>query len=884
MEDKLLDKQYDPKKVEDKWYKYWEENGYFKADPDSDKQRFCIVIPPPNVTGRLHMGHALNNSLQDLLTRRKRMQGFDALWLPGTDHAGIATQAVVERELKKDKISRKELGREKFVERVWEWREEYGDIILKQLRRLGASCDWSRLRFTLDDGLSDAVKKIFVQLYHEGLIYRGEYMINWCPHCHTAISDLEVEYEEEESNLWHLKYPIKGTDDYFVVATTRPETMLGDTGVAVHPEDKRYKKYHDTVVILPLVEREIPVVPDDFVDPEFGTGAVKVTPAHDPNDYEAGKRHNLAAVVVIDTEGKMNENAIHFKGLDRLKARKLIVEELKEKNLIEKIEKYTHAVGRCQRCSQVIEPYISTQWFLKMTELVKEPVKAVNDGRINFIPENNIKIYNEWMENIRDWCISRQLWWGHRIPAWYCGDCGEITVTEEEPEKCAACGSAKLKQEEDVLDTWFSSQLWPFSTMGWPEKTKDLETYYPTTVLVTAADIIFFWVARMIVMGYKFMDDLPFREVYFNGMVRDKHGKKMTKSRGNVIDPLDVMDTYGTDAMRFTLLLLASPGADIPLDTNRMKGYKAFMNKIWNAARFALMHLDESVLETEYEQDELSTVNSWIKSRTHQAVKDVNEAIDTYRFHEASNDIYHFVWHQFCDWYLELIKPVLFGKDETADEREQAITKRVLYETLDTILRLLHPFIPFITEEIWQKLPGAGETIMLAEYPEADEKYTSLDTSKMDRVMEIILKVRNMRSELEIPLGEQIELIIHTEDKADREFINEYSTELKSLPKVGEITFADSPKPPANTAHALVSGIDIMIPYGQYVDVEKERERIEKEMTRMDKDIQVLEKKLTNENFKNKAPKDVVEDVKTRYNELMQKYKKLQQNLKSLGN
>ena len=878
---KQLDKQYDPKNVELKWYSYWEKNGYFKADPNSEKERFCIVIPPPNITGKLHMGHALNNTLQDMLTRRKRMQGYDALWLPGTDHAGIATQAVVERELSKENIKRKDLGREKFIEKVWEWRREYGDIILQQLRRLGASCDWSRLRFTLDEGLSRAVKKVFVQLYKEGFIYRGEYIINWCPHCQTAISDLEVEYSEESSKLWYLKYPIKDTDDHFVVATTRPETMLGDTAVAVHPDDDRYKKYHDATVILPLMNREIPVITDEIVDPEFGTGAVKVTPAHDPNDYEIGMRHSLPAIVVIDTEGNMNANAIHFEGLDRTRARKKIVEELKEEDYLEKIENYKHSIGRCQRCETVIEPYISTQWFLRMKDLVKEPIRVVNEGEIKFIPENNVKIYNEWMENIRDWCISRQLWWGHRIPAWYCSECGAITVSEEMPDKCSKCESPEIKQEEDVLDTWFSSQLWPFSTMGWPEDTKDLKTYYPTSVLVTAADIIFFWVARMIIMGLKFMGDVPFYEVYFNGMVRDKEGKKMTKSRGNVIDPLEVMDTYGTDAMRFTLLLLSSPGTDIPLDPKRMKGYRAFMNKIWNSARFALMHVDESVPGVEYKDDELSLINTWIKIRTKQTVREVNEAIDAYRFHEATNTAYHFIWHQFCDWYLEAIKPVLFSKDEEL-KREKDITKKVLYETLDTILRLMHPMIPFITEEIWQKLPGTGETIMLAPYPEAEPVEKTKVMDEMDRLMEVIVKIRNMRSELSVPLGEDVDLLIYTKDREDRGFIYTYQTEIKNLAKVRDIKFVDSAESDEKIAHSPVAGFDLMIPYAEFVDIEQEIERTKKEMKRLEKDIESDEKKLKNESFLRKAPEEVVDEVRSRYTEMTERYKKLENNLQSL--
>lgn len=881
MEEKLLEKQYNPKTVEDKWYKFWEENGFFKADPDSNKPRFCIVIPPPNVTGRLHMGHALNNTLQDTVIRRKRMQGFDALWVPGTDHAGIATQAVVERELEKENIKRTEIGREKFIEKVWEWRRKYGDIILLQLRRLGASCDWSRLRFTLDEGLSRAVKKVFVELYREGHIYRGEYIINWCPHCHTAISDLEVEYTEESSNLWYIKYPVKDSKEFFVVATTRPETMLGDTAVAVHPDDERYKKYHNSSAILPIVEKEIPVIADDFVDPKFGTGAVKLTPAHDPNDYLAGKRHSLPAVVVIDTEGFMNENALHFKGMDRFKAREEIVKELQAKGLIAKIESYNHSVGRCHRCETIIEPYVSTQWFLKMSAMAQDALKVVNDGNVKFMPENNVRIFNEWMENIKDWCISRQLWWGHRIPAWFCDDCGGITVAEDVPKKCSACGSAKLRQENDVLDTWFSSQLWPFSTLGWPDETKDLKTYYPTSVLITASDIIFFWVARMIMMGLKFMDDIPYREVFFNGMVRDKFGKKMTKSRGNVIDPLDVIESYGTDAMRFTLLLLSSPGADIPLDPKRMLGYKAFMNKLWNSTRFALMHLDDSVLETKYEIGELSLINRWIKTRANQVVREVNESLDSYKFHEASNAVYHFVWHQFCDWYIEAVKPVLFS-EEKENAREKTITKRILYETLDTITRLMHPMIPFITEEIWQKIPGSGKTIMLAEYPKADGRFENLVGGEMDRLMEIIIKIRNMRSELSVPLGEKVDIQIFAKSEEDKTFINNYKIEIQTLAKVKEIFFTDKLEQSDDVAHSPVAGFDIMINYKKFVDVDKEIERITRELARLEKEITLNEGKLSNESFLAKAPAKVVEQVKEDYRELSEKYKKLENNLKSL--
>ena len=667
-----LPKTYEPKRVERKWYTLWEEKGYFKGRTDSGKPAYSIVIPPPNVTGSLHMGHALNCTLQDILTRWKRMKGFNTLWLPGTDHAGIATQNVVERQLAEEGKTRSDLGRTAFEKRVWEWKKIAEDNILSQIRKLGCSCDWSRQRFTLDEGLSRAVREVFVRLYEEGLIYKGEYLVNWCPRCRTAISDLEVEFAPTRGHLWHIRYPVRSSDEFLVVATTRPETMLGDTAVAVHPDDGRYHHLRGRTVVLPLMDREIPIIEDSFVDREFGTGAVKVTPGHDPNDFEAGRRHQLPIVKVIDEDGRMTADAGAFAGLDRYQARRQVAAELERLGLLEKVEKHDHNVGRCQRCPTVVEPLVSTQWFLRVKPLARTALRAVEDGSTVFIPGNYKKIYSDWMTNIHDWCISRQLWWGHRIPAWTCEDCGHSTVARTGPESCSACGSARQVQESDVLDTWFSSGLWPFSTLGWPDRTRDLETFYPTSALVTGFDIIFFWVARMMMLGLRFRGDVPFRTVFITGLVRDRQGQKMSKSKGNIIDPLEVIEEYGCDAVRFTLAVSAAPGADIPFSIRRMAGYRAFCNKIWNGARYLLLNLDQGLTADEeeigrlWEQGSLRLEDRWILGRLQQINRDTERNLERFFIHSASNDLYHFFWHEFCDWYVELIKGRISGGDTVA--------------------------------------------------------------------------------------------------------------------------------------------------------------------------------------------------------------------------
>jgi len=702
MEEKLS-KGYEPQQVEEKWYRQWEACGCFHADEASAKPHYAIVIPPPNVTGVLHMGHALNNTLQDILCRWKRMTGHEVLWMPGTDHAGIATQNVVEKQLAAEGKDRHHLGREGFVERVWQWRAESGGQIINQLKRLGASCDWERERFTMDEGLSKAVREVFVRLYNEQLIYRANRLINWCPRCHTALSDLEVEHEEKQGHLWHLRYPVIGSDRHLVVATTRPETMLGDTAVAVNPEDERYRELIGKKVLLPLVNREIPIIADAYVDMEFGSGAVKITPAHDFNDFEIGKRHDLEFINVLDESGVVNANGGPYAGQERYEARANVVADLENLALLEKIDAYGNAVGECYRCKTVIEPYMSKQWYVAVKPLAEEAIKAVQQGQTRIVPAQWEKTYYEWMFNIQDWCISRQIWWGHRIPAWFCDDCDEITVSLEDATSCAHCGSGKIRQETDVLDTWFSSALWPFSTMGWPERTATLEKFYPTSCLVTGFDILFFWVARMMMMGIKFMDEVPFRDVYIHALVRDAQGQKMSKSKGNVIDPLHVIDEYGADAFRFTLAAFAAMGRDIKLATERISGYKAFANKLWNAARFALMNLEGfDPAAIELDSLELSLADQWILTRLQETAAATNQALADYKFNEAASTLYAFTWHQFCDWYIELVKDDLYGADAAVKLRARC----VLYTVLEQLLRLLHPLMPFITEEIWQALPG----------------------------------------------------------------------------------------------------------------------------------------------------------------------------------
>ena len=714
-----IPKTYEPRQAEEKWYALWEEREYFRANANSKKPPYCIVMPPPNITGVLHMGHALNITLQDIVIRWKRMQGANVLWVPGTDHAGIATQNVVERQLAEQGQKRTDLGREKFEQIVWEWREKTGNNILLQMKRLGCSCDWTRTRFTLDEGLSHAVREVFVRLYEDGLIYRGEYLVNWCPRCATAISDLEVEYQSTEGKLWYVAYPVKGSSNFVVVATTRPETMMGDTGVAVHPRDERYTHLRGRTVTLPLIGRDLPVIFDNFVDREFGTGVVKVTPGHDPNDFEAGRRHNLPIVKVIGEDGRMTEQAGRYSGLDSYQARIRVIADLEEEGLLRKVEDHPYNLGHCQRCETAVEPLVSTQWFVRMKKLAEPAIRAVEENHTVFIPENYRRVYFEWMRNIHDWCISRQLWWGHRIPAWYC-PCGHIMVARQAPASCSRCRGAELEQESDVLDTWFSSGLWPFSTLGWPDQGEDLQVYYPTSTLLTGFEIIFFWVARMMMMGLRFMGQVPFRRVYINGLVRDEQGRKMSKSRGNTIDPLGLIDEYGTDAVRFTLAVMAVPGTDIPFSTSRMAGYRAFCNKIWNAGRFLLLNLEERSAVTEVEietlmQFELALEDRWMLGRLQEVILDTNENLEKFRFHVAASQLYHFFWHEFCDWYVELIKARVTSQD--SDSRRKACKLATYF--LETSLRLLHPFIPFITEELWQRLPHTGESLMVTAYPEA---------------------------------------------------------------------------------------------------------------------------------------------------------------------
>ena len=711
MNTQTMAKGYEPKNVEEKWYKHWEEKGLFRALPVSDKPPFCIVIPPPNVTGTLHMGHALNNTMQDILCRYKRMKGYNVLWQPGTDHAGIATQNVVEKNLAAKGSDRHSVGRNKFVELVWEWRKKYGGLILNQLKRLGCSCDWSRERFTMDEGLSRAVKTVFVRLYEDGLIYRGDYIINWCPRCHTALADLEVEHREMDSHLYYIRYPLESGQGRLIVATTRPETLLGDSAVAVNPQDERYADIKSANVILPILNKPIPVIFDKYVDMKFGTGALKITPAHDANDFEIGNLHQLERVKVIDENGKMNTLAGPYSGMDRFECRNKILKDLKEVGLLEKIEPYANAVGHCYRCKTMIEPLLSKQWFVKVAPMAKQALQAVRDKRTKIYPSSWEGVYFEWMTNIRDWCVSRQIWWGHRIPAWYCKKCGEVTVAKEDPETCSFCNSTELAQETDVLDTWFSSALWPFSTIGWPDTTAELKTFYPTSVLITGFDILFFWVARMMMMGIYFMGDVPFKDVYIHALVRDAEGKKMSKSKGNVIDPLDIMEEYGTDAFRFTLAAMAAQGRDIKLSEEKISGYRHFVNKLWNASRFVLMNVND--LDKNEEQRVFSLPDRWILTRLAMVSQEVGKALDDYRFNDAAGHCYQFVWHEFCDWYLEMAKQALYGDDIPL--KQASIF--VLQNSLAAILKLLHPIMPFVTEEIWEKLPETKGSIMTARFP-----------------------------------------------------------------------------------------------------------------------------------------------------------------------
>jgi len=852
-----IPKTYDPQSFERKWYAYWEEHNLFHDAADESREPYSVVIPPPNVTGQLHMGHALDNTLQDILVRYQRMRGKNVVWIPGCDHAGIATQAKVEESLRAEGTNRFELGREKFLARVWDWKQQYGDRIMYQLRMLGASCDWERERFTMDEGCSRAVREVFVSLYEQGLIYQGTRITNWCPHCTTAISDIEVDHETEEGHLWHLRYRIDGTDDYVEIATTRPETMFGDTGVAVHPDDERYKHLVGKTLILPVVERRIPLFADAYVDPAFGTGAVKVTPAHDPNDFEMGLRHKREPLVVINADGTMGEGAGKYAGLDRYECRKQLVQELAEIGALVCTEKHEHAVGHCSRCKTTIEPLVSKQWFVRMEDLAKPAIAAVKDGRIRFVPERFTKIYENWLENIRDWCISRQLWWGHRIPAWHCEDCGETSVSSEDITACMHCGSTHIHQDEDVLDTWFSSGLWPFETLGWPEDTEDLRHFYPTATLVTGYDIIFFWVARMVMMGLRFGGDVPFRDVFIHGLVRDSEGRKMSKSLGNGIDPVEVIEKYGADTLRFMLITGNTPGNDMRFYWERVEAARNFANKIWNASRYMLMNLEGADDTFVPEESDYTLADRWILTRSAETARAVTANLENYELGEAGRAIYEFLWSEFCDWYIELTKARLYDKENV---RAKNTALYVLRTVLERTMRLLHPFMPFLTEEIWQKLPHEGRSIMRAPWPEVDEKEIDAEAeAAMTAIMEVIKVTRNLRAELGTPPGKKSALLLRVRDAALADVFAAHTDYFHALASASEVIFlAEDAPDPENVVTGALAGAAVYLPLAGLIDVEKETARLTKERDNLEKEIARLSGKLANAGFTSKAPAAVV--------------------------
>jgi len=880
---KELPKHFNPAESEGRWYKFWMDRGYFHADESSSSPPYSIVIPPPNVTGSLHMGHALNNALQDILIRYNRMKGLETLWMPGMDHAGIATQNVVERELAIEGKDRHAMGRERFIERVWEWKEKYGGLILKQLQGLGATCDWERERFTMDEGLSRAVREVFVRLYHEGFIYQGDYIVNWCPRCHTAISDLEVEHQSTQSSLYHISYPSVDGKVSVTVATTRPETMLGDTAVAVHPEDERYTDLVGKSFQLPLTDRNIPMISDSFCSMEFGTGAVKVTPAHDPNDFEIGERHNLPKITVISQEGTMTSEAgERYEGTDRFECRERVVEDLKEGGFLASLEDYQHSVGRCYRCSTVIEPLISRQWFVRMKELAEPAIEAVQDGRISIVPQSWEKTYFEWMNNIRDWCISRQIWWGHRIPVWTCQNCNEVVVQVDEPQSCPGCESKELVQEDDVLDTWFSSALWPFSTMGWPDNDKTLEKFYPTSCLVTGFDILFFWVARMIMMGIKFMGDVPFRHVYIHALVRDAEGQKMSKSLGNIIDPLVIIEKFGADAFRFTLAAFAAMGRDIRLDEDRIEGYRHFVNKIWNAAKLVLQFTDEITSEQiESGPDPTELHNRWIRSRLDSVVEQSTKALEGYRFNDMADTLYQFFWHEFCDWYLELAKPSLYGSRGEESRTETAITA---VKVLETSLRMLHPVMPFLTEDIWQNLPVEGESIMIASYPESDKSIRDKASEEAVQILQdFITGIRNLRSEMDIAPSVTVTATVVGSDKKVRSVLEDNMEDILRLARLDALVVSDTTEIPEDASTAVVRGQEIFIPFLGSVDVEVERDRLGRELQKVTSELEKVQSKLSNAQFLEKAPSQVVQKNRDIAEELRTAQDKLKVSLERLS-
>ena len=869
---KELAKQYDPKLVEDRIYKKWIDGRYFHAEADHSKKPYTIVIPPPNITGQLHMGHALDNTLQDCLIRTKRMQGYSTLWLPGTDHASIATEARIVEAMKKEGLTKDDIGRDGFLERAWAWKETYGGRIVEQLKKLGSSCDWERERFTMDEGCSKAVKEVFVNLYEKGLIYRGERIINWCPHCVTSISDAEVDFEEKEGSFWHIKYPLSDGSGSLEVATTRPETMLGDTAVAVNPNDERYAEYLGKTVTLPLVGREIPVIADEYVDMEFGTGAVKMTPAHDPNDFEVGLRHSLEIVNIFNEDATVNENGGRYAGLSREDARKAVVADLKQQGSLIKVEPHIHNVGTCYRCGTLVEPWLSKQWFVKMQPLAEPAVKAVETKKIEFVPERFEKMYYNWMNNIRDWCISRQLWWGHRIPAYYCDECGEVVVSKTEPKACS-CGE-KLRQDADTLDTWFSSALWPFSTLGWPDKTEDLEYFYPTSTLVTAYDIIFFWVARMIFSGIEHMGKKPFDTVFFHGLVRDAQGRKMSKSLDNGIDPLEIIDEFGADALRFTLAVGVSPGNDMRFSTEKTTAFRNFANKIWNAARFILMN-DVDGTEPDTLPENLNIEDKWLLGKLNTLIKEMTDNMDKFELGVAAGKIYDFAWNIFCDWYIEIAKPRL----SSDDEEQKNSCKTVLVYTMTQILKLLHPFMPFITEEIYEAIPHSCESIMISPYPEFTEKLVfTKDEEAFSRIMDVIKEIRVMRGEKNVPPGKKTSVYIETSLK---DTFEEGAVFIKRLASAEEIRIGDS-FDIDGAVQLVTDSARILIPLAELVDTQKELERLGRELAAVDKEIASLNGRLENKQFVSKAPKNVVEAERDKLNKAKDKKTNIEQSISNL--
>ena len=870
MPDHDLPKTYDFRSVEERLYEWWETSGYFKPRPSPTRSPFVISIPPPNVTGELHLGHAMFVSVEDLMIRYHRMKGHPALWVPGSDHAGIATQLQVEKALQKDGLTREQIGREAFEKRVWDWKAKYGGMITRQLRRLGASCDWQRERFTLDDGLSKAVREAFVRLHDKGLIYRGNYLVNWSPGLRTAVSDLEVEYSEEQATLYYFRYPMKGSDQAIPVATTRPESILGDTAVAVHPEDDRYRNLVGGTCVVPILNREIPVIADAYVDREFGTGALKITPGHDQADYEIGQRHGLAIINVLNPDATMNENAGPYAGLDRYECRERIWKDMQAAGLTIKTEPYTMQIPRSQRGGEVVEPMVSTQWFVRMKPLAAPALAAVRDGRIRIVPERFVKVYTNWLENIRDWCVSRQLWWGHRIPAWHCADCSSVTVTREDPDRCVHCGSARIERDPDVLDTWFSSALWPFSTLGWPEDTPDLRTFYPTTVMETGYDILFFWVARMIMMGLEFTGQVPFHTVYLHGLIRDERGRRMSKTLGNGIDPLDVIREYGTDALRFTLAALAVPGMDLALSEERMSGYQAFANKIWNASRFVLMNLGED--RPAVREAELTLADRWVRSRLAEVTAELSSSLEQYKFYEAADLVYHFIWHEFCDWYIEFAKVGLREGNRT--------TEAVLADAFDRILRLLHPFMPFITEEIWQHLPGAGKSITVAPYPVPEAGWKDEEAAKaMTVVQAVIVETRKVRSENKIAPKEKLRLLVKTAGREETAVLEAQAASVRALAGLATLEFAAALPEGPSVLKGVAGPFEVAIILEKPADLGQEKERLQKEIVKVEAETAKIERKLENADFVAKAPAAVVEENRARLEELRARREKLGQNL-----